>query len=515
MPQDPQAEAMALLAAPATHGGAEVRRIDTHISAVFLAGDLAFKVKKAVRLPFLDFSTLEARKAACEAELALNRRSTPDLYLEVRPITRGPAGTLVLGGEGEAVEWVVVMRRFDESCLLDRVAAEGRLDRALVHELIEAVVRLHDAAPRRDDGGGLSNMRWTIDNNGECMRAHAGSILPADKVEALQRGCETWLERLAPLLEDRRRQGRVRECHGDLHLGNVCLWDGKPTPFDGIEFAEHISVIDVAYDLAFLLMDLERRAGRALASQALNHWLDITGDYEAVAALPLFLACRAGIRAHVSASMSKADAARAGQLAEDARSYLDAALAYLAPPPARLVAVGGLSGSGKSRMGRELAPFLGVPGAAVVRTDALRKQIMGVGPFDRLGPEGYTAEVTERTYQALTDICAMVLAGGHAVVADAVFARPEQRAALEQIAARAGVRFDGLWMEAPPEVAAERIQKRRRNVSDATVEVLEKQMSYDIGPLTWTRIDTGRSRGQSLAEARAALGPWEVSAGGH
>jgi predicted kinase len=223
--------------------------------------------------------------------------------------------------------------------------------------------------------------------------------------------------------------------------------------------------------------------------------------------MPLFLSARAGVRAHVSATMAaQAQGERREQLITDARAYLDAALTYLTPPQPRLLAVGGLSGSGKSRMGRELAPFLAVPGAAVVRTDVLRKHLMGVPIHQKLGAEGYTAEVTIRTYQAMYDTCAALLAAGHSAVADAVFAMPQQREAIEAVAAKAGIRFDGLWLEAPPELAATRILERKANVSDATPQILEWQRSWDMGTITWPRIDSSPPKDVSLAAGKAALG---------
>ena len=504
-----QAETIAFLADPANHHGAVPERIDTHISAVFLAGDRAFKLKKAVWLPFLDFTTLAARKAACEAELAINRRATPDLYLGVRAVTRRPDGTLALDGDGdgEAVDWVVEMRRFDQGTLFDRLARRGEMDRALVNQLTEVVFAFHAQAPHRPDKGGVKGLAWTIDTNRASMLPHVPAMLEAEAVERLAERSHAALARLGPLLEARREAGLVRHCHGDLHLGNICLYQGRPALFDAIEFSEDIACIDVFYDLAFLLMDLDRRGNRQAASWVMNHYLDLSGDFQGVGALPLFLSARAGIRAHVAAAMAvHADGERAGQLAGEARDYLAAALAYLEPPPPRLLAVGGLSGSGKSRMGRELAPFLGVPGAAVVRTDSLRKHLMGVSIHDRLGPEGYAAEVTERTYQALYGTCARLLAAGHSVVADAVFARPGQRAAIEDIARRAGVRFDGLWLEVPSELAAARIVERKANVSDATPEVLERQRSYDLGAIAWTRIDSSPPKDATLAAGRSVLG---------
>lgn len=490
-----QDEVLSFLGGAALWGAHSPQRIDTHISAVFVGADLVLKLKKAVRLPFVDFSQADARRIACEAEIEVNRRAAPDLYLGVSAITREADGHLALDGTGEAVDWVVRMRRFESETLFTRLAEAGRLDRKLIQDLVEAVARFHEVAPVRRDRGGRAGLAWTIDTNRTSMEASA--CLPPDEVTRLDRSSRQWLDRLSPLLEERRERGMVRQCHGDLHLGNLCLFRDRPTLFDAIEFSEDIACIDVGYDLAFLLMDLVCRGHGGLASVAMNHALDVTGDYESQAALPLFLSLRAGIRAHVSATMGlKADALR----------YLKAARDFLEPPPPRLLAVGGLSGSGKSRMGRELAPFLGVPGAAIVRTDALRKQIMGVSIHDRLGPEGYTSEMTERTYRAMLDTVAALLRAGRSVVADAVFAREDERNSIEHVAAQCGVPFNGLWLEADPEIARQRVRTRKGNVSDATVEVLERQFAYDLGLMRWSRIDTSGSKDEALAAGRRTLG---------
>lgn len=502
-----QSEVLNYLSSAKAHGGVRPKRVDTHISAVFLAGDQAWKLKKAVHLPFLDFSDLSARHRACLAEVEVNTPAAPELYLGVVPITRRPDGTLALGGDGAVVDWLVHMRRFDQRTLYSRQVAVGRVDRHAIQSLIAAVWRFHSQAAQRRDMGGRAGMAWVIDNNAVSM-AGLADILAPEQVATLTARLGDWLERLAPALEQRRENGRVRQCHGDLHLGNICQVDGHPTLFDAIEFSDQIACIDVFYDLAFLLMDLDHRGQRALAGYALNHYLDLSGDYTGTPLLPLFLAARAAVRAYVSAAMAAGadNAAARDQLVAEAHSYFDAALDYLSPPTPRLLAVGGLSGSGKSRMGRELAPYLAVPAAAVIRTDSIRKQLAGVGLLDRLGAEGYTADMTTRTYQTFYDTCLAVLKAGHSVVADAVFAKPEQRQIIEAIAREAGVPFDGLWLHTPPEIAAKRIEGRRGNVSDATVDVLHQQLDYDLGPISWRSIDTSGPKAKVLKLGRNALG---------
>ncbi|MBF0394619.1 MAG: AAA family ATPase [Alphaproteobacteria bacterium] len=507
---DVQDEVFALMARPQTFGPgiAAVERVDTHISALFLGGERVYKIKKAVRLPFLDFTTIERRREACEAELGLNRRTAPEMYRGLASVTREADGRLVVGGQGEPVEWMVVMNRFDQDTLFDRLADRGALTRELMRALADELAAFHRRARRRPDMGGRASLDWTIRTNDETFRAFIPEVFPAAAVDALTATSRTALDKVAPLLEGRREDGMVRHCHGDLHLGNICLYEGRPTIFDAIEFSEAVACIDVLYDLAFLLMDLEFRDHRRLASHAFNRYLEQTGDIGGMAAMPLFLSCRAAIRAHVSAAMA---ANQHGEAKErrlrDARRYLATATGCLAPPPARLVAVGGLSGSGKSRMGRELAPFLGAaPGAVVVRSDVLRKRLMGVDPETHLEADGYTPEMTERTYAALFDEAARVLAAGHSVVADAVFAKPEQRDRIAEVARLAGAPFQGVWLEAAPEVMEQRIVSRKRNASDATTSVLRQQLEYDLGEIGWSRVDTGRPKAESLRVARQVLG---------
>lgn len=505
---DDQRAVIEFLSDPQTYGVDSVERIDTHISSVFLAGERAFKLKRAVHLPFLDFTTLAARHRACEAEYALNRRAAPELYLGVVAVTREGDGRLALDGDGPVVDWLVVMQRFPQEALFDRLLGAGGLGREDMVALAEAIAAFHRDAERRPEHGGPASMEWTIANNAASMAPFVPQVFEAAAVAALEREARAELEKVAEFLEQRRRQGYVRLCHGDLHLRNICRFDGRPLLFDAIEFSEAIACVDVLYDLAFLLMDLDQRGRRDFANYLFNHYQQVSGDLGALAALPLFLSARAAIRAHVAAAMAAGETGAVGAArTHEARCYLAAAREYLAPVPPRLLAVGGLSGSGKSRLARELAPHLGrAPGAVVVRTDVLRKRLMGVSPETRLGPDGYMAEVTERTYQAFFQEVAQALAAGQAVVADAVFARAEQRQAIEAVARQAGVAFDGLWLEAHPEVAAERIAGRRRNASDATVEVLHQQLTYDLGPIAWQRVDSSGGKDETVAAAWHALG---------
>lgn len=500
---------IALLSDPRTYGRdvETVDRVDTHISALFLAGDRVYKLKRAVRFPYLDFSTAARRRAAAEAEVAINRRTAPDLYLGTVAVTRGPDGALALDGAGEPVEWLVAMRRFDQETLFDRMAERGALTPPVMEELAEAIARFHGEAEIRRDAGGAAGLRRATEGNARTLSEIPAGIFEKDRVERLVAATASALAEVAPLLDARRDAGHVRHCHGDLHLRNICLVDGKPTLFDALEFDEALATIDVLYDLAFLLMDLGYRQLDALAAVTFNRYLEATADRGGLAALPLFLSVRAAIRAHVTASTAEGAKAEAREkLVEGARRYLDLALRLLDPPAPRLVAVGGLSGTGKSTLARNLAPYVQpFPGAVVLRSDVIRKELAGVDRLTRLGPEGYDQAMTRRVYAALRSRAAAILRAGHAVIADAVYARPEERTAIEAAAREAGAPFTGLWLEAPAAALEERIAERKDDASDATVAVLRRQRDLDLGPLTWRRVDAQGTPEATLARARPIL----------
>ncbi len=506
---------LAFLGDPRSHGGDAVQRIDTHAAMVFLAGASAFKLKRAVRYPYLDYSTVDKREAACRAELTINRRTAPALYHDVRAIRRGPDGGLVMDGDGRhadgaAVDWVVAMRRFPDEALFDRMADRNALTPAIMRDLADRIAAFHAAADIRHDGGGVAAMRAVVDGNLDEMAA-SPALFPPDRLGRLAARSADTLSRLKPLLGERRRGGFVRHCHGDLHLRNIVLLDGVPTLFDAIEFDESLAIIDLFYDLAFLLVDLEQRGLRPLGNAVLNQYLLDTGDVGGLAALPLFLSARAAVRAKVTAASAGLSAGKTGvsgtaDLAVEARRWLDQAIAALEPPPPRLIALGGLSGSGKSLLAQALAPDVGAaPGAVILRSDALRKHLWGVAATDRLPPEAYGPAVTERVYAMLLDQARTALHAGHAVVIDAVNATPGERDAFEALAVAASVRFDGIWLDTPLALRSLRVTNRRNDASDATVEVVKRQERYDLGAMRWTRLDAGRVAADVLVQARATL----------
>jgi aminoglycoside phosphotransferase family enzyme/predicted kinase len=512
---DTQEPVLALLGEPATYladaknGGHAVKRIDTHAASVFLAGERALKIKRAVKFPFLDFSTLEKRKAACEAELAVNRPFAPQVYRRVVAITREPGGALALDGSGQPVEWAVEMRRFDEALTLDHLANQGRIDAALADTLGRIVAAGHaQAAP-------VAPQPW-IDAIGAYIAEHAAefgktpALFPPAEVAALGRAGRALYERIRPLLVERGRQGLIRRLHGDLHLGNIALIEGEPVLFDAIEFSPLIGSGDVLYDLAFLLMDLIERGLPQPANVVFNRYLTQTRraeDLDALAALPFYLSMRAAIRAKVTAERREraAPAAQAG-IGESARRYFDLARRAIEPPPPVLVATGGRSGTGKSALARALAAQMApMPGAVVLRSDAERKALFGKAETEKLPSHAYAAGVTAQVFARIADQARRALAAGHSAILDAVFGQPAERSLAEASAAVLGVPFHGLFLEAPLATRLERVGGRSRDASDADAAVALAQESYDLGALTWTRIDASGTPEDTLRRAQARL----------
>jgi aminoglycoside phosphotransferase family enzyme/predicted kinase len=499
-----QTEVVAFLASSDAHEGDPVETVETHSAIVFLAGRRALKLKRAVRYDYLDFSTVERRRAMCEAELRLNKRSAPALYRRVVAVTRDAGGRLALGGPGQPVDWVLEMSRFDQNELFDRLAARHELGVGLMRPLAAAIARLHAAAARRTDHGGRAGMTWVVDGNEADFARQPPGVFDAGQWQRLGREARGEIERHGGLLDRRRESGFVRECHGDLHLRNIVRLDGVPTLFDGVEFNDEISCVDVMYDLAFLLMDLWRRSLPEHANAVLNGYLAETADVEALALLPLCLSCRAAVRAKTGAASAALtpDAKRRDEHLQTAREYLSMAGTLLHPPVSRLVAIGGLSGTGKSTLALAMAPRLGaVPGAVVVRTDEVRKRLCGVGPLDRLGPDGYTPAVSERVYAAAFEQAAAIVRTGHTAVVDAVFARPDDRFEAERVATRAGVPFTGLWLDAPLETLLRRVESRRNDPSDAGAAVVRRQVADGVGEVAWHRVNAETPLVPMTAEA--------------
>ena len=495
-----QSATIALLRAAETHGGASVSRIDTHGAVVFIAGERVYKLKRAVKFSFMDFSTCAKRRAACLNEVRLNRRTAPDLYLGVTPVRADAGGNLSLGPlvtdpealdvvegdegtDGAIRDWVVVMQRFDGDGLFDRQARDGRLTEEKLEDLARVIADFHGAAETVSrDGDAAGEFAAIVRQNIDDLREH--DAITRNRLAVLEERCEAALDRHADLLDRRASAGFRRRCHGDLHLGNVCEVAGRPTLFDCIEFNDAFAEIDTLYDLAFLLMDLmhgDRRGDMQVgANRVLNAYLErLPENMEGLALLPIFLSARAQIRAKVGLAAADLCDERdeAERRRDEALDYFQAACRFLVPEQNALIAVGGLSGSGKSTLAKVLAPLVGaVPGAVVLRSDAIRKRRFDWPPTELLPAYAYASDVSKDVYIELENLAIEGVAAGHTVIADATFQRVEGRARLVEVARRVGVPFIGFWLSASTEVMQARVAARQGDVSDATAEVVARQV---------------------------------------
>jgi uncharacterized protein len=484
-----------------------VERVDTANAVVFLAGADVYKVKRAVKFPFMDLSTLDKRRDACEAEIAVNRASAPHIYLSALPITRR-GQVLALGGDGETVEWVVHMRRFDENATLDRIANRGGVSDAIIDKLALAIGHMHARAPLRDASRAAHALETYIEQS-DAAFAERPDLFNPTTAQRLTHDSRLEFANVRPILLERGEAGFVRRCHGDLHLRNIVLLEGEPTLFDAVEFSDEIASGDILYDLAFLLMDLEERGLRAAANRLFNRYLAseppeaLTG----LAALPLFLSLRAAIRAKVEAAgaerleREKRDAARMA-----ARRYFDCAIRFLDHAPPRLVAVGGLSGVGKSALAHVLAPEIGrAPGALWLRSDVERKTMFGIEETDHLPPSAYASDVTRDVYERLVVKARTALRAGQSVVMDATFAAAVERSTAAAVAAELGVAFAGLFLDAPLATRLGRIGSRRADASDADADVARRQTAEPLGEKGWAAVVASGSLSDTTALARARL----------
>jgi len=503
-----QDEVFAFLADPATHGLSEpVKRIDTHAAAVFLAGPDVYKLKRAVRFPFMDQSTLARRRTACETELRVNRAFTPELYLGTVPITRD-GGKLRLGGEGDPVEWAVHLKRFDENRTLDLVADRGEITPALIARIADLILASHRRAAAGDGARATTALGEVVEETLTEL-LESPDIFPAAAAADLAAAMRPTFAGVRSLLLERGADGRVRRCHGDLHLRNIALIERGPILFDAIEFDESIATTDILYDLAFALMDLWERRLAAEANLLLNRYLwgcdDILGELAGLAALPLFLSLRAAVHAKIDAIRFR-DVTHGRATRDEALRYFDIAAGFLKPSPPRLIAIGGLAGTGKTSLAARLAPSIGrAPGAVHLRSDIERKRQHGVAELERLPQAAYAPEVTDRVFAALRDQAGITLAAGHSVIVDAVHHTAEERELVAAVATAIGVPFIGLWLDASLDTLVERVTARGADASDATAAVVRDQAGRTVGSVSWTRLDASASIDALAEAARVAL----------
>ena len=464
-----------------------VEVIETHISWILLAGDYAYKIKKDVTLPFADFSTLDARRYYCEQELELNRRLAPELYLEVTSISGSPDQP-VLGGNEEAIEYAVRMQRFDQDQIFHRLLAEGELTPQLMRELAERIAEFHADLPAAGADSGYGSpeavLKPALDNFREMAQQQAPTRTA--ELDELRSWTETEGQKLQGLLEQRHREGFIRECHGDLHLGNIARVDGKPVAFDCLEFSAELRWIDVINEVAFVVMDCIDRGRGDLGYHFLDAYLQVRGDFAGIALLRFYMVYRAMVRAKVQGLQAgqaehEGDSERATQLRQAADEYVTLAQRLIHESRPVLFLMHGFSGSGKSRVASELLASLG---AVRLRSDVERKRLFELDANEAsgsgLGDGIYQPDASERTYEHLAETADGILRAGHPVIVDAAFLQQWQRARLEDVAHRCGVALRIVDCVAEADTLRERVEARRRSggdPSEATTDVLEHQLA--------------------------------------
>lgn len=487
--------------------GARIRVVETHISYVVLAGRFAYKIKKAVNLGFLDFSSLEKRRQCCEDEIRLNRRLAPEIYLDVVALTGTPSAPRI-GGGGEAIEYAVRMRRFAQSGLLDRRLARNGVAPEVIDALADRVAAFHEQAARCPRGAGYGSpgvVREAMAENFRQLRRYSPGDMHAGLLGELERWSDAAGEGLASMMDDRRSAGWVRECHGDLHLGNIALVRGQPLIFDCIEFNADLRWIDVFNEIAFMVMDLEKRGRPDHAYRFLSRYLERTGDYAGLPLLGFYKVYRALVRAKVAAIRGgQEDQAACCREMAVCGQYLEYARRTMLPRSRFVVLLHGLSGSGKSWVAQIL---LEARGAVRVRSDVERKRLAGLPPGSNsrspINRGIYDEEMTAATYARLVELSRQVLAAGYPVVVDAASLKVWQREVFRGLAEKLAVPFLVLACRAPEDVLRQRVVARARvgnDPSEADPAILEQQ-ARALEPLAGEELE------RSLAVDTTACSP--------
>ena len=465
------------------HPVKNIEFIETHISWVILTGNFAYKIKKPVNFGFLDFSTLEKRHTCCINELRLNRRLAAAIYLDVVSIS-GTQDKPVINADGKAFEYAVKMRQFPQSAQLDCMLAAGELKVAHMYAIARMVANFHqniEIADDKMDYGNNDVIDKPVEENFEQIRGHLDTTPYANTLASLQSWSKTTFEKLAPIFRQRKRDGFVRECHGDMHLRNLMWLDTGPTAFDCIEFNSHLRWIDVISDIAFLIMDLQDRQQQQLANRFLNSYLEFTGDYAGLAVLPFYLCYRALVRAKVDAlrlEQKNITAEEKQQSLTEFESYLQLAMTYTDNPTPKLIIMRGLSASGKSTISQQLIDAMGL---IRIRSDVERKRLFAATLTDKISNEInagiYSTQASQQTYAKLAELTSQVISAGYSVIVDAAFLKHEQREPFQELAEHLGVAYIILEITAPADVLRQRIVERQNDASDADLAVLEHQLA--------------------------------------
>ena len=464
-----------------------IQVLQTHISYIFLTGDYAYKLKKPVNMGFLDFSSLEKRQYYCQQELALNRPIAPEIYLDVLPITQHQE-TLEMNGKGEIIDYVVKMRQFPQTTLFSEMEKAGKLTESLLAQLGKRVAKFHQETKRNDyisAFGKPEKIQSAIENNYRHTEKYVGSVQNQKQFLETKAFTDRFFQDNNSLLKKRVNHHFIRECHGDLHLKNICYWRDKIQLFDRIEFNEPFRFVDVMYDVAFTMMDLEFRDCQELATVFLNNYLEQTGDWEGVQLLPLYLTRQAYVRGKVNSLMlddPNIAAEDKQEARKQAKQYYHLAWQYTQPKEGQLWMMSGLSGSGKTTVARDIAKQ---QRAIHLRSDAVRKHLAGIDPEAVGNGDIYRSEMTEKTYERLLEIGSLLASNGWNVILDAKYDRQYLREAVITEAKDHHLPLRIVYCTAPMDILLDRVAKRQGDISDATPSLLAQQQA-NAEPFTET-----------------------------
>lgn len=454
-----------------------IQLIQTHCSSVLLAGDYVYKLKKSVNFGFLDFSTLGKRQHFLNEELRLNKAIAPDIYLEVLPITQ-VRDRFILDGTGEPVEYVLKMHRFPQENLFINMIEQGKLTETHLEDLGKVVARFHRQTATNDyirSFGEVEKIKEAVDENYDQTEKYIGIAQTQKQYDETKQFTDNFFSQKKALFKHRQDSDRIRECHGDLHLKNICLWHDKIQLFDRIEFNEPFRFVDVMYDVAFTVMDLDARGRKDFSNIFLNTYLEETGDWQGLQVLPLYLSRQAYVRAKVTSlllddpAISEEDKQIARQTAAN---YYRLAWEYTRTTRGQLILMSGLSGSGKTTVAKQLAKRIG---AIHIRSDAVRKHLAGIEISERGGDQLYTPQMSQKTYERLLELGKMLVSEGYSVILDAKYDRHRWRDPAIDYACSNNIPLWIIHCSAPMEVLRDRILQRTKDISDATVDLLAQQ----------------------------------------
>lgn len=505
-----QSDTIKALSIPSTYGKniKKVTMRGSHIALIFFAGDMVYKLKRAVVYPTVDFSTPEKRKLACIAEMKRSTVYAPHLILGIKPVRRLKNGKIRIGGHlGEEIDTVIVERRILKKHLLDFLLPSPSFDRFETMDLAEHLAELHTKAKTFRSKWGVPVLRNLILSIETTLGYFPELFNPAE-VNSLTHASLDMMKQHERLITFRQKTGRVKKCHGDLSLSNIAYDKKKFLFFSPIEYNDNLDCIDTLYDLSYITMDLEMKGLRPLSNILFNHYMSYMNDIEGFPLLPLYQSLRASFRATVYAKTTTLLSGTEKETAAlTAKQYFALARHFMADFKSVLIACGGLSGSGKSRIAREIGGLMNpAPGAVILRDDVVKKQITGLAPHQRFNKTLDTPAFEKVVYEVLYQQTATALRTGACVIVDALFSDSFQRKEIEKLAQKMNIPFLGLWMDAPLDIRTERVKHRKRNPSDVHKEdELESQLNLKTGKITWEIVDTNCPKDETMKKVTEIL----------